>query len=418
MRRRTWAVPALYAAGAIAAGLVLPRVESRMFSGLVAPMSVIAAMAIYSSIASGMIALTGIVFSLVYVMVQFSATAYSPRLALWVARSPLISHALGTFTATFLYAIAALAWVDRGGTGTVPYISAVAVVVLLLASVFTLIGLVERIALLSVNRMLTFTGDQGRRVLDAVYPELEPPGVVPAASELAHAAPTQRVIYHGRPAVVQAVDVAALIALARSTAGSIEVVPAVGDTLIESTTLIKVFGAREAIDERALKSAIAVGEERTFEQDPKYSIRLLVDIAIRALSPAVNDPTTAVQALDHIGDLLMRLARRRLEIGSYRDGDGTPRLVVPFPTWEDFLRLSLDEIQSYGAGSMQVTRRMKALMADLLSVVSEERRAAVASRQERLERTIARAFSDQDDQRDASVEDRQGLGVPRTRSAA
>jgi len=251
-----------------------------------------------------------------------------------------------------------------------------------------------------------------------VYPELEPPGVVPAASELARAPLTQRVIYHGRPAVVQAVDVAALIALARSAAGSIEVVPAVGDTLIESTTLIKVFGAREAIDERALRRAIAVGEERTFEQDPKYSIRLLVDIAIRALSPAVNDPTTAVQALDHIGDLLMRLARRRLEIGSYRDGDGTPRLVVPFPTWEDFLRLSLDEIQSYGAGSMQVMRRMKALMADLSSAVSEERRAAVASRQERLERTIARAFSDQDDQRDASVEDRQGLGVPRTRSAA
>jgi uncharacterized membrane protein len=375
-------------------------------------------MAIYSSIASGMIALTGIVFSLVFVMVQFSATAYSPRLALWVGRSPLISHALGTFTATFLYAIAALAWVDRGGTGTVPAISAATVVVLLLASVFTLIGLVERIALLSVNKMLTFTGDQGRRVLDAVYPELEPRGAAAAANELGQAALTQRVIYHGRPAVVQAVDVAALIALARSAAGRIEVVPAVGDSLIESTTLMNVFGARGAIDERALRRAIAVGEERTFEQDPKYSIRLLVDIAIRALSPAVNDPTTAVQALDHIGDLLMRLARRRLEIGSYCDGDGTPRLVVPFPTWEDFLRLSLDEIQSYGAGSMQVMRRMKALMADLLSVVSEERRAAVASRQERLERTIARAFSDQDDQRDASVEDRQGLGVPRTRSAA
>jgi uncharacterized membrane protein len=418
MRRRTWAVPALYAAGAIAAGLVLPRVESRMFSGFVAPISIIAAMAIYSSIASGMIALTGIVFSLVFVMVQFSATAYSPRLALWVGRSPLISHALGTFTATFLYAIAALAWVDRGGTGTVPAISAATVVVLLLASVFTLIGLVERIALLSVNKMLTFTGDQGRRVLDAVYPELEPRGAAAAANELGQAALTQRVIYHGRPAVVQAVDVAALIALARSATGRIEVVPAVGDSLIESTTLMNVFGARGAIDERALRRAIAVGEERTFEQDPKYSIRLLVDIAIRALSPAVNDPTTAVQALDHIGDLLMRLARRRLEIGSYCDGDGTPRLVVPFPTWEDFLRLSLDEIQSYGAGSMQVMRRMKALMADLLSVVSEERRAAVASRQERLERTIARAFSDQDDQRDASVEDRQGLGVPRTRSAA
>src|SRR5204863_313149 len=139
------------------------------------------------------------------------------------------------------------------------------------------------------------------------------------------------------------------------------------------------------------------------EQDPKYAIRLLVDIAIRALSPAVNDPTTAVQALDQIGDLLLRLARRRLEIGSYRDADGTVRLVMPFPTWEDFLGLSFDEIQACGGNSVQVVRRMKALIADLLAAAPEERRAALAVRQERLVRAIARAFPDREDQLDASV---------------
>ena len=123
MSGRVRVIPAFYAAGAIVAGVLLPRFEHRLLPELAAGMSVPSAMAIYTSIASGMIALTGIVFSLVFVMAQFSATAYSPRLAVWVARSPLMSHALGIFTATFLYAIAALAWVDRGGAATVPLLS-------------------------------------------------------------------------------------------------------------------------------------------------------------------------------------------------------------------------------------------------------------------------------------------------------
>ena len=124
-------------------------------------MSSSAAMAIYSSIASGMIALTGIVFSLVFVMVQFSATAYSPRLVMWVAKDPFVAHTLGVFTATFLYAIAALAWLDRGGGATVPILSALVVILLLLASVAMFIGLIERVALLRVNKMLAFPRRRG-----------------------------------------------------------------------------------------------------------------------------------------------------------------------------------------------------------------------------------------------------------------
>src|SRR5262249_9488918 len=156
----------------------------------------------------------------------------------------------------------------------------------------------------------------------------------------------------------------------------------------------------------------SLGHERTFEQDPKYAIRLLVDIAIRALSPAINDPTTAVQALDQIGDLLIRLGRRRLDIGSFADEQGVLRLVVRFPRWEDFLRLSFDEICSNGAGSIQVMRRMKALLADLTVAVADDRRPALRAWQERLSRAIAGAFPDRDEQRDASVADRQGLGAP------
>ena len=108
-------------------------------------------------------------------------------------------------------------------------------------------------------------------------------------------------------------------------------------------------GARQPLDKALLKDAIQFGSERTFEQDPKYAIRLVVDIAIKALSAAINDPTTAVQALDQLEDLLLRLGQRHLHRGAFIDSNGKLRLLIPFPTWDDFLRLALDEILSYGA---------------------------------------------------------------------
>jgi uncharacterized membrane protein len=426
MASSVWIVPAFYAVIALTGGLLFPRIEHWYFPELAAGLSISAAMAIYSSIASGMIALTGIVFSLVFVMVQFSATAYSPRLVLWVARSPLVSHALGVFTATFLYAIAALAWVDRSGNDTVPLISAAIVVLLLLASVSMLVGLIDRIALLSISRMLAFTGNRGRWVIEEIYPHTDFDADREAAGDddtptskvrPSGKTPTQSVLHHGEPVSVQSIDVEALIAIAHECDGSIEVGFAIGDTISEATVLAHVYDAPRRVDERRLRRAIATGAERTFEQDPKYAIRLLVDIGIRALSPAINDPTTAVQAIDQIGDLLLRIGRRQLEIGTYADSTGRVRLTVPFPTWEDFLALSLDEIRTCGAGSVQVMRRLKALLADLQRALPEHRREALTHWENRIARTIARSFPDPDDHEEASEADRQGLGVTRRLSA-
>lgn len=418
---RAWAIPSVYAATAIGAGLTFPRLESVVFPGLASKMSVSAATAIYSSIASGMIALTGIVFSLVFVMVQFSATAYSPRLVMAVAKNPLVAHALGVFTATFLYAIAALSWLDRDPQALVPLLSAVVVIILLLTSVAMFIGLIEHVAMLRVNRMLAFTGGRGREAINLNYQrpfrEAEP-GTSSAAQEQWRTPPEQRIVYSGVPVAVERLDIPALVSLAQRAGGVIEVMPAVGDTLLESSPLVVVFGATAPIDARAIRQAIVLGEERTIEQDPKFALRLLVDIAIRALSPAVNDPTTAVQALDQIGDLLLRLSGRDLEVGSFRDDDGALRVIVPVPTWEDYLNLSFDEIQACGAGSVQVMRRMKALIADLLVAAPRERRPALLARERRLERLIAHTFPDRDDRLDAFVEDRQGLGVSRRHPAA
>jgi len=413
----TWGIPALYAGAALAAGLTFPRFESRILPGLVTRLSVPAATAIYSAIASGMIALTGIVFSLTFVMVQFSATAYSPRLVLWIARDPVMSHALGIFTATFLYAIAALAGVDQSGSGKVPFVSAWVVVALLLTSVGMFISLIQRIGMLQVNRMLIFTGDQGRKVITTIYPSLKSAAAAAGSDDFRALPRSQTLSHRGRPCSIQAVDVAVLVNLAEASGGVIEMVMAVGDTVVELTPLLHVFGAREPIDEQELRNGIELGGERTFEQDPKYAIRLLVDIAIRALSPAINDPTTAVQALDQIEDLLLRMGQRHLEIGAFRDSNGKLRLVVPFPAWDDLLRLAFDEICFCGANSVQVMRRMNALVTDLTLAVPEERRPDLEYWGARLKATIARSFTDSEERMEALKEDRQGLGVPRQRSS-
>ncbi len=409
-----WFIPLLYAGGAIAAGLTFPRIENRILPHLVTELSVATAMAIYSAIASGMIALTGIVFSLTFVMVQFSSTAYSPRLVLWIARDRVISHALGLFTATFLYAIAALTGVDRNGSGKVPFISAWSVIALLIASVGMFIALIHRIGLLQVNRILIFTGDQGRKAIQTLYQPAHSAPDEETAGRLRGLRKPQVLVHRGQPRTIQAIDTHGLVDLAKASDAVIEIEAAIGDTLMDGMPLLRVLGAPQAIEEQKLRNQIALGEQRTFEQDPKYAIRILVDIAIRALSPAINDPTTAVQALDQIEDLLLRLGRcASLEIGIVRSRDGEVRLVVPCPAWEDFLCLAFDEIQFYGASSIQVMRRMNALIADLISLLPEKRNTALRGWERRLQATIERSFADAEEKLEASMEDRQGLGIPR-----
>lgn len=412
-RLRPWLVPLLYSVIALAAGLSLPRLERAIVPHLGSPMSISAAMTMYSAIASGMIALTGVVFSLTFVMVQFSATSFSPRLALLMSRDPLLIRALGVFISTFIYALAALAWVDRSSVTGVPLISFWLVLGLLLASMGMFVALIERVGMLQVTRMLTFTADQGRKVIASMYAPLEQLSPCDGSEDLREATPVQTVFYHGRPRAVQSVDIATLARLAAQYNAVIEVVASVGDVVMELMPLLHVYGAAQKLDDRALNRAIVLGEQRTFTQDPKYAIRLLADIAIKALSPAINDPTTATQALDQIGDLLVRLGLSRVEIGTYRDSDGKLRLLVPFPSWDDFLRLGFDEILHCGSASVQVMRRMKALVSDLILVLPEERRPALDYWRHRLEDTITRSFSDAEEQSDASVEDRQGLGTTR-----
>jgi uncharacterized membrane protein len=410
----TWIIPLIYSGTAVLLGMFFPRIEASLFSNWTSPMTVSAATAIYGAVATGMITLTGLVFSMVFVMEQFSATAYSPRLVVWMSRDPLLFHAIGVFTATFLYSVAALAWVDRRHDRKVPFFSVWLTVAFLLASVAMFVGLVQRLHRLQVNSVLSFTGDFGRRVIDVIYPPFKRANAAVSISEFEQLPVTQTLNYSGPPRTIQALNAPALVALAEQSDAVIEMTSTVGDTLVESTPLLRIYGKRE-IRDRDLLKAIKIGTQRTFEQDPKYSIHLLADIALRALSPAVNDPTTAVQALDQIEDLLLRLGRRCLEIGEIRNSAGRLRVVISVPSWEDFLNLAFGEIRACGKDSVQVMRRMNALLADLITALPEERHPALRSQQKRLRAVITRCFPNMEDQLEASAEDREGLGATRKR---
>jgi uncharacterized membrane protein len=157
---------------------------------------------------------------------------------------------------------------------------------------------------------------------------------------------------------------------------------------------------------------VVLGRERTIEQDPAFALRILVDIAIRALSPAVNDPTTAVQVLDYIEDLLLVIGRRELGgRGELRDRERRIRVVIPVRRWEEFLELAVTEIRVYGATSVQVARRLRALLEGLRAAVRPEHRGAVDDELCRLEASVADSFP-ADDQAFAGTSDRQGIGGP------
>jgi uncharacterized membrane protein len=224
----------------------------------------------------------------------------------------------------------------------------------------------------------------------------------------------QTLKYLAAPRTIASFDIDALVGLAQRAGATIVMRCGVGDTLVVNTPLLQVHGAAAALPESELMRAIHAGLERTSEQDPKYPIRLLVDIAIKALSPAINDPTTAVQAIDQIEDLLRRLGGRDLDAGTARDANGVVRLIFPMPTWQDYLVLAFDEIRYYGAGSVQVMRRLRSALAGLAeSLTAEPRIAAVQHYLKQLDSTVDRSDLTPDDQQTARQQDRQGLGLPR-----
>ena len=153
-----------------------------------------------------------------------------------------------------------------------------------------------------------------------------------------------------------------------------------------------------------------VGQERTLEQDPAFAFRMMVDIASKGLSPAINDPTTAVLAIDQIQYLLRHIGVRYLGEGRRFDSQGTLRLVYRTPDWEDFVGLAATEVRHFGGTSIQVARRLRAMLENLIQTLPEERAYILRLELGLLEKSTRRYFLEKEDLTMAEISDLQDVG--------
>ncbi len=210
--------------------------------------------------------------------------------------------------------------------------------------------------------------------------------------------------------VVRAFDIPGLVALGQRADCVIELVPQVGEFVALGDPLFRIRQGAHAPPTAALYHAIAIGPERTLEQDPAFAFRMIVDIACKGLSPAINDPTTAVLALDQIHHLLRDVGQRHLDDERVRDATGRLRLVYRTPDWEDFVVLAVTEIRQFGSASIQIARRLRAMLENLIQTVPHERAVLLQQELQMLHRAADRCFAEPEDRVLADMSDSQGVG--------
>ena len=334
---------------------------------------------VLSAITTSMITFTGLVFSITIVVLQLTSSQFSPRVLRTFLRDRQTQLSLGVFVATFVYAVMVLRSVDSSdGARFVPAVATTVGVVLLLASVGVFVGYIHHIATaIQVSSLVRAVGDETRAAIERRLSVEQPQRLAP----ISLGAPTRQIL-SPTFGIVTAVDDRLLVAAAHEAGVVLSLRIELGSFVPEGAPLLDVHGDGP-LDDPAVARCLRLGKDRTMEHDIAFGFRQLVDVAERALSPGVNDPTTAVQALDELHDLLRRLATRALPDGVHRDADDRVRLVTRAPRFEDFLDLALQEVEQYGADSTQVQGRIDVLLDDLAAAARPEHLGAVLATRER-----------------------------------
>jgi uncharacterized membrane protein len=366
---------------------------------------------VLSVLVGAMVALLGFVVTIGVLVVQQATGTLSPRfMRLWY-RDLLQKLVLATFAGTLTFSFSLLRHVEQGSVpniGVTVAGGAVAVSMLLL-----LLYLNRFTHMLRPVAVAAIVASAGRVVVESSPVQAVAPEELDDAMRKVLSAERSLMLRVTRPGALQAVNVEGLVAVARRFDCVLLLHYSVGDFVPTGASIAEVLGPGPFPRTRRLCRMFAFGQERTIEQDPAFALRILVDIAIRALSPAVNDPTTAVQVLDYIEDLLLAMGRRRAPgCGEFRDADGRPRLLVPTRRWEDLLELGVTEIRRYGASAVQVNRRLRAALEQLHRGVLPEHRAAIEVQLRKLDASVAECFDADADLGLADASDRQGIGGP------
>jgi uncharacterized membrane protein len=276
------------------------------------------------------------------------------------------------------------------------------------AAFFYLIDYASR--LLRPISILGRVGSHGLGVIESVYPDQSRESDA-AEGQRHKLGPPDRIVSHQGPSgIVLAVNLELILAQAQEFGGIIEFAPQVGDFLAVGEPLFKLYGGATAVDERTLRTAVATGSERTMEQDPTFAFRIVVDIALRALSTAINDPTTAVLAIDQLHRMLRQVGTRHLRTDELLNEAGVLLVVFRTPNWEDFVYLAFSEIRACGSNNLQIVRRLRSMVENLIDTLPDHRHQALQRELSLLERDIAKHFDYPEELALARVGDSQGLG--------
>jgi uncharacterized membrane protein len=346
-------------------------------------------------------------FGSLLVAIQVASGQMTPRIiATTLLRDNVVRYSVGLFVFTMVFSV-----VTQGRIETkVNQLPLFVVAILGLASLAAFLYLIDYAArLLRPVAIAGKIGETGLSVIEAVYPVEAKVPAVPAVSDRTLGSPERTVFHRGTGEIILAVNLEVLVAEAEAADGIIEFAPRIGDFIGLGEPLFHLYGGASAISDRKLRAAVAFGSERTMEQDPTFAFRILVDIGLKALSPAINDPTTAVLVIDQLHRLIRKVGLRHLYDDQVRDGMGKPRLIFRTPNWEDFVHLTFTEIRHYGAGTFQIARRLRAMIENLISTLPAHRHSALCIELDLLNRTVEQHYTLPEDLALAHVSDTQGL---------
>lgn len=363
---------------------------------------------VLSALAGAIFTFIVFVCSSMLLVVQLSSAQLTPRVIGTILSDSVVKLTLAVFVFTFTFSLAALLRIDT----TVPLLITEVAAYSCLVSIGLFLYLIDHIGrLLRPSGVFKSVAYQAHQVIERVYPRrLSDVGAsIIEPRDLASKGPAAMVT-STKGGVVLAFDEVGLVALATPYDCVIELVPQVGDFIAPGDPLFRIYGGQAGPLVKRLRQSIAIGAERTIEQDPAFAFRLIVDIASKGLSPAINDPTTAVLAIDRIHHLLRHVGSRRLDNEKVRDAKGQVRLFYRTPDWEDFVMLAVTEIRHFGASSVQIARRLRAMLEDLIRTLPDERAEPLRQELRLLKKSSERFFQDPEDRARADVSDAQGMG--------
>jgi uncharacterized membrane protein len=401
-----WFLPVVGAAAGPVLGVLAVELDGSLLSDNAWTYSEGTASGVLSVIVGAMIGLLGFVVTISVLVVQSATGTLSPRFMWNWYQDPLQKIVLATFIGTLTYSYSLLRQITAD---EVPHNAVTLAGVLVALCLILLLVYLDRFT--HVLRPVGTAEVIARQTLQVLEAFERNRNLRTSASVKGNGDrnPTARV-RSTRGGTIQVLDTAGLVRLGRDADCAFTLMYAIGDYVPSGAVLIEVQGGASIPSEERLQHTIGLGRERTMEQDPAFGLRILVDVATRALSPGINDPTSAVEILDYIEDLLRVIGSRELGArGELVDDEGKVRVVIPLRRWEDFLDLGLSEIRQYGADSTQVCRRLRSLLEDLLEEVRPEHRPAVEAQLADLDATVA-MISDPVTRAIAAGRDRQGIG--------